>query len=93
MYALVDQRRVRACSSRSRTRQQPQPPNLRRRDERRPQQPVLERRSDPHSVKNALTSGDCLHARGVEQPHLHDLLEGIEHRRLARRGRLDRRLA
>ena len=57
-----------------------------------PHQPVLKQLSDPLRVPHVgLAARDGLHVRGVEQPHLHRLLERIEHRLPVRRGRLHRR--
>jgi hypothetical protein len=50
-----------------------------RRHERRTQQPVLEQLGDPLGVLDVgLPPRDGLHVRGVEQPHVHDLLQPVE---------------
>ena len=72
--------------------QHPQPADLRWRHERRRQQPVLQQLRDPLRVPDiALAARHGLHVRGVQQPHLHHLLQAVERRLPIRRRRLHRR--
>ena len=73
--------------------QHPQPADVRRRHERRAAaaRAPAAARSTPRRCTSVLRPRHRLHVRGVEQPHLHDLLQAVERRLPIRRGRLHRR--